>query len=62
MVGQRHAEEAGPEGGRAEGTQVSADLTVAGMFSETEQKGKNVTGSAGNFCANGKEKQELGME
>lgn len=65
MAGQRHADKAGPEGSRAEGTQLSADLTVAGMFSETEQKGKNATGSTGNFCGNGKEKGELaylGME
>lgn len=49
MAGQRHAERAGPEGSRTGGTQVSADLTAAGMFSETEQRGKNGTGSTGNF-------------
>lgn len=59
MAGQRHAERAGPEGSRAGGTQVSADLTAAGMFSETEQKGKNGTGSTANFCGNGKKKGEL---
>lgn len=44
---------------------MSADLTAAGMFSETEQKGKNGTGSTANFCGNGKEKEQLanlGME
>lgn len=53
------------EGSGAEGTQVSADLTAAGVFSETEQKGKNGTGSTASFCGNGKEKGELaylGME
>lgn len=42
MAGQRHA---GPEGNKAGGTEVSADLLAAGMFSETEQKDKNGTGS-----------------
>lgn len=31
---------AGPEGNRAGGTQVSAALTAAGMFSETEQRAR----------------------
>lgn len=62
MAGQRHA---GPEGNKAGGTEVSADLIAAGMFSETEQKGKNGTGSTANFCGNRKEKgqlENLGME
>lgn len=65
MAGQRHTERAGPEGSRAGGTQVSADLTAAGIFSETEQKGKNGTRSTANFCGNGEDKGELanpGME
>lgn len=62
MAGQRHA---GQEGSKAGGTEAAADLTAAGMFSETEQKGKNGTGSTANCCGNGKEKGQLanlGME
>lgn len=44
---------------------MSADLPAAGIFSETEQKGKNGTGSTANLCGNGKDEEELanlGME
>lgn len=57
MAGQRHAESTGLEGSKAWGAEVSAVLTAAWMFSETEQKSKN--GSTAIFCGNGKEKGKL---